>query len=147
MAMTPGSRRRDTRTTVSGEEPQDTAPLNPMQEPLGSMDRPTPRTSDDNDLNISTNGAGRSAGNLGRTGTTERGRSGFATTFAIVAAILVVAFLVALYVNSDRANVATTPSTSSDTTGSTTPATPPATAPDTTGDTATGGSTTAPANP
>lgn len=142
MAMTPGSRRRDTRTTVSGEEPQDTAPLNPMQEPLGSMDRPTPRTSDDNDLNISTNGAGRSAGNLGRTGTTERGRSGFATTFAIVAAILVVAFLVALYVNSDRANVATTPSTSSDTTGSTTPATPPATAPDTTG-----GSTTAPANP
>ena len=164
MAMSPGSRRRDNRTT---DDPQDPASLNPMQEPLGSMDRPISRTSDDNDLNISSNGTGRTAGNLGRTGTVDnrRSSSGFMTTFAIIAAILVAAFLIALYVNSDRTNVATTPSTTGDTTGSTTPATPPATTQDTapaTGDTGntgtgtdtdtgtgtgTGSGTTPPANP
>lgn len=160
MAMSPGSRRPDKRTTVSGDEPQDTAPLNPMQEPLGSMDRPIPRTSDDNDVNLNSSGTHRAAGNLGRTGTPDRGRGGFTTTFAIIAAILVVAFLVALYMNSDRTNVATTPpATTNDTTGSTTPAEPPATQPNNTapatGDTGTGsgtgsgagGGTTAPANP
>lgn len=159
MAMSPGSRRRDTRSTVSGDDPQDTAPLNPMQEPLGSMDRPIPRTSDDNDVNISSNGAGRTVGNLGRTSTADRGRGGFTTTFAIIAAILVVAFLVALYMNSDRTNFATTPSTTEETTGSTTPAEPPAAAPNNTAPateetgtgggagTGSGGGTTPPATP
>jgi hypothetical protein len=146
-----------------GDQPQDEtskAPLNPMQEPLGSMDRQIPRTSDDNDVNIAADGAGRSADNLGRTpGTLERGR-GFTTTFAVVAAILVVALLVALYLGSGRSNQATAPADSQppvaestpgttgatgDTTGSTTPAAPQETAP--AGGTGTGTGTTAPATP
>jgi hypothetical protein len=159
MAMSPGSRQR-------GEQSQDQtpdAPLNPMQEPLGSMDRPIPRTSDDNDVNLASNGVGRRAGNLGRTGTAaERGR-GFTSTFAIVAAILVAAFLVALYLGSSRFNdtqppvADTTPGNapSGDTTGSTTPAVPPAgdgagntgTGDTGTGNTGTGTGTTPPATP
>jgi hypothetical protein len=124
MAMSPGSRRR-------GEEPEDQspdAPLNPMQEPLGSMDRPVPRTSDDNDVNLASDGVGRRAGNLDRTDTAAARGRGFTTTFAIVAAVLVAAFLVALYLGSNRFNdtqapvADTTPGTapSGDTTGSTT---------------------------
>ena len=72
MATTPGSKRRDTRTTTSGELPPDPETLGTMQEPLGSTERPIHRTSDMNDLNISDNGAGRTAGNLGTTGSAER---------------------------------------------------------------------------
>ncbi|MCA3572575.1 MAG: hypothetical protein IOC86_01570 [Aestuariivirga sp.] len=130
MAMSPGSRRPDA--------PLNPAEGNPMQEPLGSMDRPIPRTSDDNDMNLASNGAGRRAGNLGRTGSAGARGRGFTTTFAVVAAILVAAFLVALYLGSERYNQATAPSDSQapvadttpgaapagDTTGSTTPAAP-----------------------
>ena len=102
MAMSPGSRRRDNRTTFPMTT-QDPAPLSAMQEPLGSMDRPIPRTSDDNDVNISSSGTGRSAGNLGTHRPSTRARAaGFTTTFAIIAAVLVAAFLIALYVGSDR---------------------------------------------
>ena len=148
MAMSPGPRRRG---TTSGDRPEDQtteAPLTPMQEPLGSMDRPVPRTSDDNDVNIASNGVGRRAGNLDRTGTAPRG-GGFTTTFVIVAAILVAAFLVALYLGSDRfygpQPVADTTPGTGDTTGSTVPVTP---APVTPQETApAGGGTTPPANP
>jgi hypothetical protein len=153
MAMSPGSRRRDNRT--SGDQPQDPAPLGAMQEPLGSMDRPIPRTSDDNDVNLGSNGTGRSTGNLGSTSTpSDRGR-GFTTTFAIIAAVLVVAFLVALFLGADGTNQATAPTdtqapvadsapgSTDDTTGSTTPTQPQETAP-AGGGTGTG---TAPANP
>lgn len=162
MAMSPGPRQRG---TSPGNQPQDPSAdnLNPMQEPLGSMDRPIPRTSDDNDVNLASNGVGRRAGNLDRTGTAPRGR-GFTTTFVIVAAILVAAFLVALYLGADRYNQASGPSDSQapvadstpgnapsgDTTGSTTPAEPPESAPAGGGNTGTGNTgtgTTPPANP
>lgn len=161
MVTSPGSRRRDNRTTASGEPLQDPAPLGAMQEPLGSMDRPISRTSDDNDVNINESGTGRSAGNLGTTGRARDTGRGFTTTFAIIAAVLVVAFLIALYVGSDRrmneastgtqAPVAeTTPTAPDDTTGSTTtPTQPQQTAPaegSGTG-TGTGAGSTAPANP
>lgn len=156
MAMSPSSKGRDNRTTVAGEHPDDTAPLGAMQEPLGSVERPFPRTSDDNDVNLS------SSDRTGRTYTSgpvtrDRGR-GFTTTFAIVAAVLLAAFLVALYMGADRTNEATAPTTTQapvadsapgtadDTTGSTTPAEPQNTAPET-GNTGTGTGTTAPANP
>ena len=151
MALSPGSRRRD--TTTSGDQPRDPA-LDPMQEPIGSMDRPISRTSDDNDVNLGTSTSSRSYG----TGASrERGR-GLTTTFAIVAAVLVAAFLVALYLGSDRGNQATAPidtqapvadtapGTADDTTGSTTtPAAPQDAAP--AEGTGTGGGSTAPANP
>lgn len=162
MATTPGSKRRDTRTTASGDLPPDPETLGTMQEPLGSMDRPVHRTSDMNDLNISDNGAGRTAGNLGTTGSAERRGRGFTATFAIVAAILVAAFLVALYFGADRSTneasapsgtqapvAETAPGSTTDTTGSTSAPsqeTAPATGTgSTTGGTGTG--TTAPANP
>lgn len=162
MATTPGSKRRDPRSTVSGELPPDPETLGTMQEPLGSTERPVYRTSDMNDLNISDNGTGRTAGNLGTTGRAERRGRGFTTTFAIVAAVLVAAFLVALYFGADRSvNEATAPTgteapvaetapgTNNDATSSTTPApsqeSAPATGNTETGTTGTG--TTAPANP
>ena len=166
MATTPGSKRRDTRTTSSGELPPDPETLGTMQEPLGSMDRPVHRTSDMNDLNISNNGASRTAGNLGTTGSAERRGRGFTATFAIVAAILVAAFLVALYFGAGRSTneasapsgtqapvAETAPGSTTDTTGSTSTAPSQETAPatgttgtgSTTGGTGTG--TTAPANP
>ena len=154
MATSPGSRRSDTRNTVSGDP--DPTPLNPMQEPLGSMERPISRTSDDNDVNLSSDGTRRTAGNLGTTGKRGRGR-GFTTTFAIIAAVLVAAFLIALYLGSDRTNEATAPTTTpppvaeapattDDTTGSTTTAPSQESAP-ATGTTGTGSGTTAPASP
>lgn len=160
MAISPGSKQRDTRTTVPSDQPLDPASLNPMQEPLGSMDRPIHRSSDDNDVNLSSRGTGRTAGNLGTTGTAEQRRSGFTTIIAIVAVVLLAAFLVTLYLNTDRNNVATTPAetqapvagsgpdTTGDTTGSTTPPIPPAPAQDTAPATgSTGSGTTAPATP
>jgi len=156
MATTPGSKRRDTRTTTSGELPPDPETLGTMQEPLGSTERPIHRTSDMNDLNISDTGTGRTAGNLHTTGTTERRGRGFTATFAIVAAVLVAAFLIALYFGADRnvneasapsgteAPVAdTAPGGSTDTTGSTSTAPSQESAPAT----GTTGTTTAPANP
>jgi hypothetical protein len=154
MAMSPGSRQRDTRT-ASGGQPEDPA-LNPMQEPLGSTDRPVPRTSDDNDVNLAREGTGYIS--TTRSAARDPGR-GFTTTFAIVAAVLVAAFLVALYFGSERSDLATAPDaqppvadtapgTADDTTGSTTtPAAPQESAPATGGGTGTGGGTTAPANP
>jgi hypothetical protein len=149
--MSPGSRGRDNRT-ASGDPPRDEAPLGAMQEPLGSTERPVSRTSDENDVNLGTRTT------TSRTGTVDRGR-GFTTTFAIVAVVLLAAFLVALYLGSNGTNEATaptgtqapvaetSPATPDETTGSTTPATPqdaPATGGSGTG---TGGGTTAPANP
>ena len=156
MAMSPGSRQRGT----SSDAPVNPSQVNPMQEPVGPMGDPIPRTSDDNDVNIASNGVGRRAGNLGRTDTAAARGRGFTTTFAIVAAILVAAFLVALYLGSSRYNTATSPSDSQapvadttpgtapggDTTGSTTPAEPQDNAPAGTG-TGTGTGTTPPANP
>ena len=150
MAISPGPRRGATDET-------NTPRLDPMQEPIDSLDRPGYRTSDDNDVNLDSTGTHRVAGNLGTTGTPER-RGGFTATFAIIAAELLIAFLVAIWFGAERSNVATAPtttppvadnSTSSDTTGSTTPvpsqepAPPPAPATDATGT----GSTAAPANP
>lgn len=169
MATTP----RGTRSGVTGSDERDT--LNPMQEPLGSMDRPGPRTSDINEVNLPPGETVRRTGNLGTTNTpgtsstTSRNGRGFGSTFVIAAAVLVVAFLIALYLGSNRSNVATVPSaqppvaettpngTTGDQTGSTTaPSQQEAPAPQQsapgTGDaggtgTGTGGSTTAPANP
>lgn len=153
MAISPGSRRSDTRSTVSGEP--DPTPLNPMQEPLGSTERPVYRTSDDNDVNLSSDGT-RRTGNLGTLGGRSRG---ITTTFAIIAAVLVAVFLIALFMGVDGINEATAPvgtqppvaevpGTTDDTTGSTTTP-PPAPAQESapaTGNTDTG-TTTPPANP
>ncbi len=164
MAISPGSKRRDNRPTASGDQPQDPAPLGAMQEPLGSIDRPIPRTSDDNDVNPGS-GDGTQRAYTGAPVARDRGR-GFTTTFAIIAAVLLAAFLVALYMGADRTNEATAPTTTpppvadsapgtpDDATGSTTPVQPQDTAPaPETGNSGTGtgtGSgtgTTAPANP
>lgn len=157
----PGSRRRpefsedEDRTPLTGAS---SAPLTSMQEPLGSMDRPAPRRSDDNDLNLASDGTTRRAGNLGRTDTPgtaapARNSRSFTTTFVIAAIVLVAAFLIAMWIGNNRSDVATgpastqapvadttTPGTTSDTTGSTT-APAPQTAPGT-GDAGGTGSTT-----
>lgn len=94
MAITPGSRGRETRTDFTDEE-RDT--LNPMQEPLGSMDRPGRRARDD---------VNAAPGEAVRSTATRRGRT-FTTTLAIAAAILLAAFLVTLYIGSNRSKLAT----------------------------------------
>lgn len=165
MATTPGSRRRETRTDLTGD---DRDPLNPMQEPLGSMDRPGPRTSDINDVNLPPGETVRRTGNLGttaspRASTAERSGRSFTATFAIAAVVLLVAFLVALYLGNNRNEFATgtgstqapvantdNGTTPGDTTGSTT--TPPQQTAPGTGDAnsttgGTTGATTPPANP
>jgi hypothetical protein len=157
MATTPGSRRRDTRTDITGDD-RDT--LTPMQEPLGSIDTPGSRTSDYNEVNLPPGETVRRTGNLGttnspRAATSERAGRSFTSTFAIAVIVLVAAFLIALYmVNtgsqspiSDTTNSGTN---STDTTGSTTTPsqqTAPGTgdASNTTGGNA--GTTTPPANP
>lgn len=129
---------RDDRTIASGSQPQDPASLGAMQEPLGAMDHPIPRTSDDNDINLGSGSTGRTY--PGTSNPREQGR-GFTTTFAVLAAVLLVAFLVALYMGAEGTNQATAPmippapvadsapGTPADTTGSTTPAQPQPTAP------------------
>ena len=131
MALSPDPRRRDTRTAQSGDQPQDPAPLGAMQEPLDPLDRPVPRTSDDNEVNLGSTYTTSARPGSSSAREVERNR-GFTTTFAIIAAVLVAAFLVALYLGSDRANLAraptateppmadTSPGTTNDTTGSTT---------------------------
>ncbi|WP_421696067.1 hypothetical protein [Aestuariivirga sp.] len=162
-STTPGSRQRSSRPEFAGDDERvpltaaSSSPLTNMQEPLGSMDRPVPRN-DENDLNLNQDGVTRRAGNLGRTETVgaERGGRSFTTTFAIAAVVLVAAFLIALWLSSNRTDVATAPAgteapiadttapgTANDTTGSTT-APIQQTAPGT-GDAGTG--TTAPASP
>lgn len=157
MAITPGSRRNDPRTTVPGDRPPDRAPLGAAQEPLDPMDRPISRTSDDNDVNLASTETRRT------TGTTEMDRRagrGFTTTFAIIAVVLLAAFLVAMYFGAEGTNIVTTPSDTVPPVADTAPATPPATTDDATGSTtivepapapegtATGtGTTTAPAEP
>jgi len=165
MATTPGSRRRETRTDITGDD-RDT--LTPMQEPLGSMDTPGSRTSDYNEVNLPPGETVRRTGNLGttnspRAATSERAGRSFTSTFAIAAIVLVAAFLIALYMGNNRSDVATTTGSqspisdttnsgtnSTDTTGSTTTPsqqTAPGTgdASNTTGGNA--GTTTPPANP
>lgn len=132
MATTPGSRRRETRTDITGE---DRNTLSSMQQPLGSMD--TPGTSDFDEINLGPNETVRRTGNLGATNpargaTTEPTGRSFTATFVIVAAVLVAAFLLALYFGNNRSDIATAPGaseapvaatgsgTSNDTTGSTT---------------------------
>lgn len=155
MATTPGSRRRET----SGSD-RDT--LNPMQEPIGSMDNPGSRTSDINEVNLPPGETVRRTGNLGSTNSprasTGRSRS-FTTTLLIAAAVLLAAFLVAIYLGNNRSDIATgggdtqapiadnENGAGSDATGSTTPP-PQQTAPGTgDADTTTGTGTTPPANP
>lgn len=167
MATTPQAPRRGARTDITGNEERDT--LNTMQEPLGSMDRPVSSTSDINEVNLPPGETVRRTGNLGRSNTPgtstasdvgNRGGRSFTATFAIAAVVLLAAFLIAMYLGSNRSDVATTTGTTqapvadsttgapaSDTTGSTTVAPsqqPQQTAPGT-GDA--GGTTTAPANP
>ena len=161
MATTPGSRRREPRAET-GAEDRDT--LNPMQEPLmqeplGSINRPTPR-SDRNEANLGAGDTMRRSAGAGTassqpTSTTARGGRSFITTIAIAAVVLLVAFLIALSLGNDRRETATgtgnqapvadsnTGTSGDDTTGSTTP---PAqqTAPGT-GDA--GGTAQPPANP
>ena len=99
MATTPGTRPRGTRSDITGNEERDT--LNTMQEPLGSMDRPGPRTSDLNELNLPPGETVRRTGNLGTTidpagttsGTAARTSRSFTSTFAIAAIVLLAAFL------------------------------------------------------
>lgn len=157
MATTPGSRRRETRTDITGDD-RDT--LTPMQEPLGSMDNPGSRTSNINEVNLPPGETVRRTGNLGTTNgassstTGTRGRS-LTTTFAIAAVVLIAAFLFALFLNNNRSDLATNSGTpapvadsdtvpNTDTTGSTT--TPPPQSTPGAGDTGTG-TTTPPANP
>lgn len=139
MALSPGSRRRDP-NLPSGEPLRDETTLNPMQEPLGSMERPIPRTSDENDVNLGAGSGRRSTSTMPDSET--RGR-GFTATFAIIAAVLAAAFLIALYMGTDnRSNIpvaGTSQGTTDDATGSTSPPPP---APDTTGN-----ATKAPATP
>ena len=165
MATTPGSRRRETRTDIAGE---DRNTLSSMQQPLGSMDRPGSSTNDTNEVNLAPNDPVRRTGNLDTTNTTrgatmERTGRSFTATFAIVAAVLVVAFLLALYFGSNRSNMATAPATTqapvattgagttNDMTGSsTTPSPQKAPAGNGAADSTTGGTTgttTPPANP
>jgi len=137
MATTPGSRRRDTRLDITGDDRDN---LTPMQEPLGSMDNPGSRTASINEVNLPPGETVRRTGNLGTSNipgssTPASARSGrsFTATFAIAAIVLLVAFLIALYLGSNRSNMATAPSTqapvadtttgttnNNDTTGSTT---------------------------
>jgi len=162
MATTPGSRRGERTPGLEGETPNP-APLNPMQEPLGSYETSTTRTSDANDVNIRNTGTGRSAGNFGMARSSDRRGRGFGATFAIVAAVLLAAFLVALYMGATGSNVATGPGSTeapvaqstpgntgntgnpSDTTGSTTPAAPSQEEAPAAGGNATGTGTTPPA--
>lgn len=174
MAITPQTPRRGARTDtdITGNDERDT--LNTMQEPLGSMDRPVSGTSDINEVNLPPGETVRRTGNLGRSNTpgastssdvSNRGGRSFTATFAIAAIVLLAAFLIAIYLGSNRSDVATTTGTTqapvadsttgttngttpNDTTGSTTVAPSQQTAPGTSdaGDTTTGGGT-APANP
>jgi hypothetical protein len=90
-----------------------------MQEPLDPMDRPISRTSDDNDVNLAHTESARTANAMDR-----RSGRGFTTTFAIVAAVLLAAFLVALYLGAERTNTATAPSDNVPPVADTAPATP-----------------------
>lgn len=154
MATTPGPRRRETRTDVTGD---DRVTVNPMQVPPGSMDRPGLRTNDINESNLPPGDKVGPSGNRGtapRNPSVERGGRSFSATFVIAGAVLVAAFLIALYIGNNQSDVATINSTQSpiadttnsdrtiDTTGSTStplPQTPPGTSD--------AGNTTAPANP
>lgn len=156
MAISPGSRHRDTQGTSSGID--NPAPLGSMADPSDRPETPVSRTSEDNDLNLKRDTTHRQTRSFGSTYATREGWS-FTTTFAIAAIVLVAAFLVAFYLGSNRTNVATTPipqapvadsapgtaTGGNDATGSTTAPQPQRTAPGT-GDAGTGG-TTAPANP
>ncbi|MFO1132906.1 MAG: hypothetical protein U1E16_12960 [Hyphomicrobiales bacterium] len=163
MATTPGTRRREARTGAGDDRDL----IDPTQEPLGSTERPLPRGSDIDDLNLAHSEAVRRPGDpdLAAMPRSVAGRSsGSATSiFAIVAVILVAAFLVALYLGSNRSNVATGvgttqapiadstggSATGTDTTGSTTtPPPPPESAPASGNANApASGTTTPPANP
>ena len=141
---TTGSRPRDTHPDFAGDDERvpltaaSSSPLTNLQEPLGSMERPAPRSSE-NDLNIPRDGR-RERVDLASAG---RGSRSFTATFAIAAAVLLAAFLIALWLGSNRTDVATAPA--GDTTGSTT-APLQQTAPGT-GDAGTGAGTPAPASP
>ncbi len=154
MATTPGSRQRDTDTTGD-----DRSTLNPMQQPLGSMDLPGSRTVDTNAVDMRPGETVRGTGNLGSTSArtvAARSGRGFTGTFLVVAVVLVAAFLIALNFGNTHTNLATgngagqapiansSGGSSDDTTGSTTLPVQP-TAPAGSG-TTTGGST-APSNP
>lgn len=128
MAITPGSRRNDPRTTVPGDLPPDRTHLGASQEPLDPMDRPITRTSDDNDVNLT----GRTTGTSGLDRRTGRG---FTTTFAIIAVMLLAAFLVAMYFGADGTNTATAPRDTLPPVADTAPGNPPATTDDATGST------------
>jgi hypothetical protein len=116
MAITPGSRRRDTQST--GDQPRDTVPLGTMHEPMDPMGRPISRTGDDNDVNLTSTESGRPAAMDRRSG------RGFTATFAIVAAVLLAAFLVALYLGAGGTNTATAPRDSVPPVADTAPANP-----------------------
>ncbi|MFN4140860.1 hypothetical protein [Aestuariivirga sp.] len=166
MATTPSPGRHDpSRNPLAGEPSADPTPMGSMQDPLPPVDRAGYRTSDDNDVNLRDDRvSSRTTAGAGR---------GFATTFIIAAAVLVVAFLVALYFGSSGTNVATNPadvdvpvagstpdateSTGTTASGSGTAGSTDPNAVDTTGstttppasgtETGTGTGTTAPANP
>lgn len=156
MAITPGSRQRETTGT-------DRNPLNAMQEPIGSMDNPGSRTSNVNEVDLPPGETVHRTGNLGssRPGGTERNRS-LTTTLIIAAVVLLAGFLIAMYLGNNRSDMATgtgstqppvadsNNGTGSDATGSTTPPAQPAPGSGDTTNNTTGGSTgttTPPANP
>jgi len=158
MATTPGPRRRE---TIAGGRDDDRDTLTPMQQPLGSMDRPGSRTSNLNEVNLPPGETARRTGNPSTaerppSDTAARGGRSFVSTFAIAAVVLLVAFLIAFYMGTNRNDLATgtgtinppvadsnSTTTPDDATGSTT-APAPQTAPGT-GDAS--GTTTPPANP
>jgi hypothetical protein len=125
-----------------------------MQEPVDPMERPIPRTSDTSDVNLTRTETGRTAAT---TPVDRRAGRGFTTTFAIVAVVLLAAFLVAIYFGAERTSFVTTPSDTVPPVADTAPATPgdatgstttvePAPAPEGTA-TGAGTTTTAPAEP
>lgn len=121
MATTPArNTRRDPQTGRVTTDMEAEVPLGGMQEPMGTMDRPVdPTIERRDDLNIR------------NTSMAPRSERGFGTTFAIAAAVLLVAFLVALYLgmsgpdNTSAPDISgqssipeTTPSAGNQTTGS-----------------------------
>lgn len=126
MATSPDPKRRDDRLTASTDRPRHPAPLGATQEPLAAKDR------------LDSDSPGRTS--PGAMQPREQGR-GLTATFAVLAAVLLVVFLVALYMGAEGTNQATAPSgtqapvadpapgTPDDATGSTIPVEPQDTAP------------------
>lgn len=129
MATNPArNTRRDPQTGRVTSDMEAEVPLGGMQEPLGTMDSPVDSVT-----------GRRENVNMRDTSIAPRSGRGFGATFAIAAAVLLVAFLVALYLgmsgpdntsapdtDAQSSTSETTPGASNQATGSDTTTTPPA---------------------